>query len=109
MYFANPPFDDALCNQMSVKLLQDLDQKLFSLVVIIPVWDDKQQDKYGLKNFGLPFNAYNLLVESKYFIKELFLPKNQFPFYNYFQEKYVYISNTHVINLGRPVNIDLIK
>lgn len=94
---------------MSVKLLQDLDQKLFSLVVIIPVWDDKQQDKYGLKNFGLPFNAYNLLVESKYFIKELFLPKNQFPFYNYFQEKYVYISNTHVINLGRPVNIDLIK
>ena len=109
VYFANPPFDDPLCTQMALKLLQDLDKKTFSLVVIIPVWDKDQQDKYGIKNFGLEFDAYNMLVKSNHFRNELFLPKNQYPFYNYFYQKYVYISNTHLINLGNPVDLTLIK
>lgn len=109
VYFANPPFDDPLCTRMSHKLIQDLERGLFSLIIIIPVWDKDQQDLYGLKNFGLPFEAYHTLVKSPYFIQETFLPKNQFPFYNYFYQKYVYISNTHLINLGKPVDIQAIK
>ena len=109
VYFANPPFDDTFCTKMAKKLLEDLDKKTFSLVVIIPVWDKDQQIKHNLKNFGLPFDSYNQLVTSRHFIKEMFLPKNQYPFYNYFHQKYVYISNTHLINLGKPVDLDLIR
>jgi hypothetical protein len=109
VYFANPPFDDMFCSKMSERLLQELDKKLFSLIIIIPVWDNIQQEKHNLKNFGLPFKAYNDLVNSKYFISETILPKNQFPFFNYFYNKYVYISNTHIINLGKPVDIMEIK
>jgi hypothetical protein len=105
VYFANPPFDDQICTKMSIRLLEQLAIRKFSLVVIIPVWDDKQQEKYGLKNFGLPFKSYNDLVQSPYFISEEYLPRDKFPFFNYFYNKYVYISNTHVINLGLPVDI----
>lgn len=109
VYFANPPFDDKLCTQMADKLLNDLDKQSFSLIIIIPVWDKDQQDLYKLKNFGLSFDAYNKLVNSTHFLQETFLPKNKFPFYNYFYQRYVYISNTHLINLGKPVDIMAIK
>ena len=29
-------------------------------------------------------------------------------FFNYFYKRYIYISNTHIINLGIPVDIDQI-
>ena len=109
VYFANPPFDDFFCSNMTTKLLEALDRELFSLIVIIPVWDNEQQDKYNLKNFGLPFDCYNRLVQSPHYIKEEFLLKNVYPFFNYFYNKYVYISNIHMINLGKPVDIKKIK
>lgn len=109
VYFANPPFDDFFCNNMSDKLIEELDKRLFSLIVIIPVWDNTQQEKYNLKNFGLPFDCYNKLVQSKYFIQEEFLHKNSYPFFNYFYNKYVYISNIHMINLGRHIDLKKIK
>lgn len=109
VYFANPPFDDAFCTKMTDKLLSDLSNKLFSLVVIIPVWDSEQQQKYGLKDFNLPFDCYRRLVASPYFQSELFLEKNTFPFYNYFYNKMVMISNTHIINLGKQVDINALR
>jgi hypothetical protein len=108
VYFANPPFDDPFCDTMADRLLSQLSKKKFSLIVIIPVWDNIQQEKHGLKNFGLPFRAYNKLIESPYFLSETFLPKDNYPFFNYFYNRYVYISNTHVINLGIPVDVDLL-
>jgi len=106
VYFANPPFDDTFCNHMSDKLLVDLEEGLFSLIVIIPVWDNKQQQKHKLKDFGLPFLSYQKLVKSPFFIREEFLDKDIYPFFNYFYQKNVYISDTHLINLGRPVDLD---
>lgn len=105
IYFANPPFDDVLCTHMAKKLLTDLESTSFALVVIIPVWDTLQQQKYGLKDFNMPFDAYNLLVNSPHYNNEVFLPKNQYPFFNYFYNKFVYISNTHMINLGKKVDL----
>jgi len=105
VYFANPPFDDTFCTKMAERLLEQLSVQLFSLIVIIPVWDKDQQDKYNLKNFGLSFESYQKLIQSPYFIKEEFLPKSCYPFFNYFYQRYVYISNTHIINLGVPVDI----
>ena len=109
VYFANTPFDDSFCTQMTDKLLKDLERKEFSLIVIIPVWDTIQQQKYKLKDFGLPFDAYNRLVTSKFFQSEIFLPKGKYPFFNYFYNKLVYISNTHMLNLGKPVDLEALQ
>jgi len=109
VYFANPPFDDVFCTKMTDKLLRDLENQLFSLIIIIPVWDTVQQRKHGLKDFGLPFQCYTRLVESRFFQSELFLEKNSYPFYNYFYDKYVTISNTHMINLGKPVDMEALR
>lgn len=106
VYFANPPFDDLICTSMAERLLDQLSKKAFTLIVIIPVWDNKQQEKYNLKNFGLPFRAYNDLVQSPYFKSETFLEKNKYPFFNYFYNKYVYISNIHLINLGNAIDVN---
>jgi hypothetical protein len=104
IYFANPPFDDAFCSLVATRLLQQLEKKPFHLIVIIPVWDTDQQKKHGLKDFGLPFDCYNRLVQSPYFLEDLFLEKEKYPFFNYFSQKNVYISNVHLINLGKRVD-----
>jgi hypothetical protein len=104
IYFANPPFDDAFCSLVATRLLKQLEKKLFHLIVIIPVWDTDQQKKHNLKDFGLAFDCYNRLVQSPYFIEDIFLGKEKFPFFNYFSQKNVYISNVHLINLGKKVD-----
>ena len=104
VYFANPPFDDAFCTLVADRLLEKLREKPFQLIVIIPVWDSEEQRKHGLKDFGLPFDCYRRLVESEFFLEDLFLEKEKYPFFNYFSQKQVYISNVHLINLGHRVD-----
>jgi hypothetical protein len=104
IYFANPPFDDVFCSHMATRLLEQLAIKPFKLVVIIPVWDTDEQKKYRLKDFGLPFDGYRRLVQSPYFIEDNFLEKESYPFYNYFTQRHVFISNVHLINLGVKVD-----
>jgi hypothetical protein len=106
VYFANPPFDDKFCTDVANKLISDLHANLFTLIVVIPVWDTEQQKKYNIKNFGLPFDAYNLLIHSPFFIQEMYLNKNVYHFFNYFKQKNVFISHTHLINLGKPIDIN---
>lgn len=109
VYFANPPFDDAFCSLVADRLLEQLQRKSFRLIVIIPVWDTDEQKKYGLKDFSLPFDCYRRLVQSPYFLEDHFLEKEKYPFFNYFSQKNVYISNVHLINLGKPVDTKQIK
>ncbi len=104
VYFANPPFDDAFCSLVADRLLEKLEEKPFHLIVIIPVWDSEEQRKHGLKDFGLPFDCYRRLVQSKFFLEDVFLEKEKYPFFNYFSQRQVYISNVHLINLGRKVD-----
>jgi hypothetical protein len=108
VYFANPPFDDVFCDHVADRLLDQLSRGLFALIVIIPVWDNEEQKKLGLKDFHLPFPCYRKLVSSPYLLSETFLEKESYPFYNYFTQRYVYISNTHIINLGVKVDTEKI-
>jgi hypothetical protein len=104
IYFANPPFDDAFCTLVADRLLQQLAIRPFKLVVIIPVWDTDEQKRHDLKDFGLPFDCYRRLVQSPYFLEDIFLEKDKYPFFNYFSQRNVYISNVHLINLGVAVD-----
>lgn len=106
VYFANPPFDEKFCDDVADRLLEQLAQRAFKLVVIIPVWDTDVQKQRGLKDFHLPFMCYRKLVSSPYFLSEHFLDKDSYPFYNYFSQRMVFICNVHLINLGVPVDTE---
>jgi hypothetical protein len=106
VYFANPPFDEKFCDDVADRLLEQLAQRVFQLVVIIPVWDTEVQKARGLKDFHLPFMCYRKLVQSPYFLSEHFLDKDAYPFYNYFSQRMVFICNVHLINLGVRVDTE---
>lgn len=113
VYFANPPFDEKICDKMAEKLLVDLERKEFALIIIIPVWDTDQQRKYAKTHktidYGLPFHAYRNLVNSRFFKGEKVLFKETYPFYNYFTNKLAPSSTTHLINLGKAVDLDFLE
>jgi hypothetical protein len=106
VYFANPPFDENICDNMAEKLLSDLEKKEFALIVIIPVWDTDQQKKYKMKDYGLVFHGYRKLVNSRFFKSDTVLDKDTYPFYNYFTNKVYPSSTTHFINLGKKIDTD---
>jgi hypothetical protein len=110
VYFANPPFDEIICDKMADKLLADLEENEFSLIVIIPVWDTVQQQKYakthGTRDYGDIFHGYRKLVESRFFKSDSVLQKDKYPFYNYFTDKVHPSSTTHFINLGKKIDTE---
>lgn len=112
IYFANPPFDVKICDKMTDRLLEELDKKEFSLIIIIPVWDTEQQKKHAKKyktiDYGEVFEAYRRLVSSRFFKSDTILYKENYPFYNYFTNRLAPSSTTHFINLGKKVNVEYI-
>ena len=112
VYFANPPFDVKICDKMTDRLLEELDKKEFSLIIIIPVWDTEQQKKHAKKyktiDYGEVFHAYRRLVSSRFFKSDTILYKEDYPFYNYFTNRLAPSSTTHFINLGKEVNVQYI-
>ena len=108
VYFANPPFDEKICDAMADKLLAELERKEFALIVIIPVWDTDQQKKYAKTHktidYGQVFHGYRKLVKSRFFKTDTVLYKEDYPFYNYFTGKLAPSSTTHFINLGKKID-----
>ena len=103
VYLANPPFDDCICTKMTMKILHDIeyyDTLNICYIVILPVWDSVQQQLHNLPDYNMSFTAYNLLLNSPYFKLEMYLPKYEYPFYDYKNDRYVYVSHTHIIQLG---------
>ena len=103
VYLANPPFDDCICTKMAMKISHDIEYyNTLSIcyIIILPVWDSIQQQLHNLPDYNMTFTAYNLLLNSPYFKLEMYLPKYEYPYYDYNNDSYVYVSHTHIIQLG---------
>ena len=100
-YVANPPFDEIIMKQMSARLVKELSDVKKSLVVIVvlPVWDKETQEKMGYANFHMDFEAYTILKNSSYCRAGLVLDRKQFMFYDFYQNKYIPYSNSHLLVL----------
>lgn len=98
IYIANPPFDESLMKQMSERLINQLDKTPnIEIIIIIPVWNPYDQNKLKIHNYGKPFEAYDLLIKSNYVYDKQILLKYDYKFYNYTLDKYVPLSNSHLI------------
>lgn len=102
LYLCNPPFDEELIRQMSKYILKHLDQSHHELtfLITIPVWDSESQKQVGIRDFGMSFEGFTLLQESKYCQEHEILDKDDYPYYNYYQDKYSPASWTHLLILA---------
>ena len=101
-YLCNPPFDETLINNMADKLIQNLGNTPYQIVIIItiPIWDSSTQKKLNLKNYGLRFEGYDKLINSMYLMERGTLDKFKYPYYNYYTKKKSPASHTHLIFLS---------
>jgi hypothetical protein len=97
-YTFNPPYDEQLMETAAERLVQMMKNTPNILVLsLLPVWDPKTQREMGFQEFNTPFRAYDILMESGFIIQQQVLPKDEYPYYNYFTDSYVPASNTHIL------------
>ena len=94
-YLANPPFVADVMTSMSKKLLLGLEEvKNLTIYVVIPVWDE------GATLRGLTYEAWDMLKESPYLRDHRLLDQFSYPFYDYYNDQYIPVSDTHFILLS---------
>lgn len=118
LYFANPPFDETIMENMALKMIESLDDsdEPLGFVVIIPVWNYDSIKHLGAlcgsyvgEDMG-EFKAYELLLHSKYYFTHYTFCKNKFRYFNFAQNRYINASNTHVfIVKNDKLTIDIDK
>lgn len=104
LYLANPPFDDVLMLEMAQKLINSLQYCKSPIVVILPVWDIETQVKLQIENYGMPFEAFELL--QKYATAHKVLRREECAYYAYSTGKYVNVVASHILLLGEWDNFD---
>jgi hypothetical protein len=102
LYLCNPPFDEKLIEEMSIKLVKDLNETKHKAVVIIsiPVWNESSQKSIDIKNYKMTFKGYDLLINSKYMMEKVILNKDDYKYWNYSYKKLVPSSHSHLIILS---------
>lgn len=107
IYLCNPPFDEVFINKMADKLIDDISNTEHKVLVIItiPLWDSISQNENDVKNFNLELKGLSTLLKSNYLKDHTILDKEKYPYWNYYTEKYIYASWTHLIILSNLNNI----
>lgn len=107
MYFANPPFDEAMMAHTSLKIIEWLDEaeknkKPLGFIMTVPIWDAATQRKIArrcdIRNITdiEKYDCRDILRASKYLYKEYIFCKKDFPYYNFTQDRYIYAVNTYM-------------
>lgn len=114
LFIANPPFDEKIMEKMAIYLHKELQASKSPKVVIItiPVWDSDSQKKLEIRDYGMRFRAYELLIECKFFKESSILNKDEYLYWDYYKQTFVGASFTHLIilsNTPNHISIDTIK
>nr|QBK92298.1 MAG: phosphorylated CTD interacting factor 1 WW domain protein [Pithovirus LCPAC304] len=100
-YLANPPFIEDVMTEMSQKLVTALDTVTnVTIYVILPMWDEEAVAR------GLTYDAWNLLKDSDYLKDHHILGQFAYPFYDYYDNKYIPVSDVHLILLSNVETVD---
>lgn len=117
LYWCNPPYDDSIMTQCSnniVNWLENNNNLIF--LITIPIWDKKTQKCIDTFNYSvidnnkdIPDDEFNDFLAYKtikpYIKKELIIPKNRIPYFNYKRNIHIYAVNTYLLLIHHP-NID---
>jgi hypothetical protein len=101
IYLCNPPFDEIIIRRMANRLIEFLSSSIkLVIIVTIPVWDSKSQKQMKIKDYGLDFEGYTMMKASEYCKEADMLDRYKFPYYDYYQEKKIPASYTHLMILS---------
>lgn len=91
-YLANPPFVEGIMTEMANILYKALNSILnLTIYVVIPVWNE------GAILRGVTFKAWELLQTSPFLNDYKVLEQFEFPFYDYYDDKYIPVTNTYLM------------
>lgn len=109
IYSLDPPYDDdimACAMERAIEMLETV--KNITFICCIPVWDQESQIKHGFKVHAKEnFRALSIAQESKFLCSSEVLEKQLYPFYHYFLDQYIGVSNTHLLVLSNNNNYQL--
>ncbi len=101
----NPPFVEDIMRMAAERLVSELDRAAAAgitktIVITIPVWDPETQRRLRLKDYGMPFAAFDILKGSKYFLEHDVLDKFKYRYYDYYKNKLIPACFSHLIIFG---------
>jgi Phosphorylated CTD interacting factor 1 WW domain len=110
IYLCNPPFDEIIIRRMSLRLLDFLSRKKRMIIIItLPIWDSESQRKLKIRDFGLEFEGFSELKKSKYCQETDMLDKDEYPYWDYYLERPIPASHTHLMVMSNFDSEKLIK
>ena len=106
-YVCNPPFSEKYINATIIRILNFFKIKeSLSVLLILPVWDLYGRTKLNLE---IEFNDMPLYDKLRFKSKKYWLfNKDQFKYYNFFQNKPMYVCPTYLFLLSNNPNYDSI-
>lgn len=108
-FMCNPPYDADIMRDMSIHLVKCLDRaekkhRKLLFIITIPVWDYETlvdiKSSCGIKNEIIDYGDYEsltILKKSKYFKESYKFCKEDFPYFNFREGRYIAASNTYII------------
>lgn len=106
VFTANPPFDETIMIKMAKYLEDELNKSKTTktIIITIPVWDSVSQKKLGIRDFGMDFEAFDILTKSSFLKSHDILDRNEYMYWDYYKQKLISVSYTHlfILSNGSP-------
>ena len=102
----NPPFDETIFVSITTKLLEILPNcyEDITVVVVLPAWDTLVQQQHNLRDYQTPCLAYRMLKNNAFFKKEIYLPRDNFKYYNYYSGNKMVATNSVMLVLSTSLS-----
>lgn len=109
VYNLDPPYDYNVMKDAMLKVVHCLNTiKDITFICCIPVWDKTSQIEKGFFiHHADKFEPLDIAKDSGYLKSHDILDKNEYPFYNFYLDIYIAVSNTHLLILSNDNNYQL--
>ena len=113
-YVCNPPFESYLFKVAYDKILKSLNEtKDLTIFNVLPAWDDdyfdiiREKCEYKVTKDYDTYKIYKKILKSKYVIFHRLYCRKEFPFFDYFNGRYINATHCHIIILSNNKKIDV--
>lgn len=116
IYWCNPPYNNDIMTDCSLKLIKSLDNNNIGFLITIPIWDqetkkyikDKILFNYNKEKNKELFKDYPIYYNLKDYIKyELIIPQFKIPYYNYKEDQFINAIDTYIIFISNNIETKL--
>ena len=105
VYLMNPPYDEELMIEAAKKVIKALQScNEIVIVAILPMWDISSQQTSGPVVCNKEFEALKMFEASGFITSKALLSHDKHKFYDYYSNKFVAVTNVHMLILSNTSN-----